>query len=71
MPRMERSQAINESLWETEDAIRRHEAEGDLGPQFIELARAVYRTNDQRCEVKRKINLLLGSSLLEEKQYAE
>ena len=63
--------AINESLWETEDAIRRHEAEGDFGPQFIELARAVYRTNHQRCEVKRKINLLLGSSLLEEKQYAE
>ena len=44
-------------------------AEQDFGPRFVELARAVYRTNDRRSEIKREINVLLGSSLIEEKSY--
>ena len=62
---------INEALWEIEDDIRDHERAGDFGSGFIDLARAVYRTNDHRSEVKRRINELLGSRLIEEKSYAE
>jgi hypothetical protein len=62
--------AANENLWETEDAIRDCERDGDFGPKFIELARSVYRTNDRRAAVKRQINELLGSQIIEEKSYA-
>lgn len=62
---------INEQLWEIEDEIRRCELAKDFGSKFIDLARAVYRTNDQRSEVKRRINDLLGSRLVEEKQYVQ
>lgn len=62
--------ATNERLWEIEDAIRECERCGDFGPDFIELARAVYRFNDQRAMLKREINLLLGSQIIEEKSYA-
>jgi hypothetical protein len=62
--------AVNEALWDVEDAIRRCDAEGDFGPRFIELARAVYRNNDHRAELKRRINALLGCGRQEEKQYA-
>ncbi len=61
--------AINATLWDIEDAIRRCEAEGDFGPRFIALARAVYKTNDRRAEVKKKINLLSGARIVEEKSY--
>jgi hypothetical protein len=61
--------AINEALWDIEDAIRRCEADSDFGPRFIELARAVYKTNDRRAEVKKKINLLSGARIVEEKSY--
>jgi hypothetical protein len=60
---------VNDSLWEIEDNIRRCEQRQDFGPQFIQLARSVYRTNDQRAELKRQINQLLGSQLIEEKDY--
>jgi hypothetical protein len=60
---------INEQLWNIEDAIRDCERRGDFGQQFIELARAVYHTNDRRAAVKRKINELLGSAIVEEKSY--
>jgi hypothetical protein len=60
---------INERLWEIEDALRGCEAQGDFGPQFVALARAVYTTNDRRVAVKRQIDVLLGSPLLEQKQY--
>lgn len=46
------------------------EREGDFGPQFIELARSVYHSNDRRAALKREINELLGSKLVEEKSYA-
>lgn len=62
--------AVNESLWWIEDDIRECERAKDFGPKFIELARAVYVTNDQRAAVKREINDLLGSALIEEKSYA-
>ncbi len=61
---------VNESLWWIEDEIRDCERAKDFGPKFIELARAVYVTNDQRADVKREINELLGSTLKEEKSYA-
>lgn len=62
--------AINEKLWVIEDDIRDCERAKDFGAKFVELARAVYFTNDERAAVKRKINDLLGSALVEEKSYA-
>jgi hypothetical protein len=61
--------AINAILWEIEDEIRACEAEGDFGPRFVELARSVYRTNDRRSAVKKRINLAFGSAIVEEKFY--
>jgi hypothetical protein len=63
--------AVNETLWQIEDEIRRCERDQDFGPRFIELARSVYRTNDRRAALKRRINDLLGSDLIEEKQYLD
>jgi len=61
---------VNETLWEIEDDIRDCERGRDFGPRFIELARAVYQTNDLRSQLKRKINEAAGSHLVEEKSYA-
>jgi tetratricopeptide (TPR) repeat protein len=61
---------VNERLWEIEDGIRVCEQQQDFGPVFIEHARAVYQTNDQRAAIKRAINELLQSRLVEEKSYA-
>ena len=61
---------INTTLWRVEDDIRECERQKDFGSVFIDLARAVYVTNDKRAELKREINLLLGSALVEEKSYA-
>jgi hypothetical protein len=60
---------VNEALWEIEDEIRVCEGHRDFGPRFIELARAVYHQNDRRASLKRQINELLGSRLIEEKSY--
>ena len=60
---------VNERLWVIEDEIRDCERASDFGPRFVELARAVYRTNDIRADLKRQINTLLGSRLVEEKSY--
>jgi len=62
---------INERLWVIEDDIRDKEAAGTFDAGFIELARAVYITNDERAAVKRRINLKVGSQLIEEKSYAD
>ncbi len=62
--------AINEKLWVIEDDIRDCERSKDFGADFVRLARAVYFTNDERAAVKRHINDLLGSTLVEEKSYA-
>jgi len=60
---------VNAALWDIEDAIRAEEARGRFGPAFIDLARAVYRTNDERAVLKRRIDEALGSALVEEKSY--
>jgi hypothetical protein len=61
--------AVNLALWQIEDDIRQCERQQDFGPRFIELARSVYFTNDRRSALKREINHLLGSRLVEEKSY--
>lgn len=60
---------INGRLWDVEERIREHERRGDFGAEFVRLARAVYQTNDQRTRVKREIDLLFESPILEEKSY--
>lgn len=62
---------VNEALWDIEDDIRDCERQKDFGTQFIELARAVYRTNDERAALKRQINEKRRSELVEEKSYAK
>lgn len=61
--------SVNEALWCIEDDIRACERNADFGPTFVDLARAVYRTNDRRAALKRAINELTGSALIEEKSY--
>ena len=63
--------AINEKIWDIEDDIRECESRKDFGEQFIELARGVYHTNDKRAAVKKQINLLTGSGIIEEKSYTD
>lgn len=60
---------VNADLWAIEDDIRACEARRDFGPAFVALARAVYVTNDERAAIKKRINLLLGSTIVEEKSY--
>src|SRR5262249_48853095 len=60
---------VNAKLWDVEDAIRDCEARSDFGEPFIELARTVYRLNDERSRLKKAINLASGSRLVEEKSY--
>jgi hypothetical protein len=60
---------VNEKLWVIEDDIRDEERAKRFGQRFIELARAVYVTNDERAQIKKRINTLLGSSIVEEKSY--
>ncbi|MBS0557461.1 MAG: hypothetical protein JSR27_08630 [Proteobacteria bacterium] len=62
---------INQQLWDIEDEIRVKEKAQEFDARFIELARAVYFTNDQRAAVKRAINVKLGSQLVEEKSYQD
>jgi len=61
---------VNERIWGTEDDIRDHERRQDFGPNFIRLARAVYHDNDARARLKRQINALLDSTIVEEKSYS-
>ena len=61
---------INQKLWIVEDDLRDCERKKDFGTKFVELARAVYYTNDERAAIKREINDALGSALVEEKSYA-
>ncbi len=60
---------VNEALWDVEDELRFCEQRQDFGPEFVELARSVYRHNDRRSVLKREINKLLDSRLVEEKSY--
>lgn len=63
--------SINEALWDIEDDIRDEERQKNFADRFIELARSVYVTNDKRAEAKKKINIHLGSDIVEEKSYQE
>jgi hypothetical protein len=63
--------AVNQRLWQIEDDIRDCERAGDFGAHFVALARSVYRENDERAAIKKRINLALGSEIVEEKSYAE
>jgi hypothetical protein len=62
---------VNGQLWDIEDDIRDKERDSQFDAKFIELARAVYVTNDERAALKRRINVKLGSALVEEKSYKE
>jgi hypothetical protein len=62
-------QAVNEQLWDIEDRIRDKEAARSFDQDFIELARAVYHRNDERAAIKKRINVALGSRIVEEKSY--
>jgi hypothetical protein len=62
---------INEKLWDVEDRLRDKERARTFDQEFIELARSVYFTNDERAAVKREINTKLGSKIVEEKSYAK
>jgi len=61
---------INNQLWILEDDIRKREDREDFGDAFIQLARSIYLTNDDRAAAKRDINILLNSEIVEEKSYA-
>ena len=62
---------INKTLWDIEDTIREKEKAEEFDEEFVELARSVYITNDQRAAVKKEINLLTKSELVEEKSYSD
>ena len=62
---------INQQLWNIEDDIRDQERQKDFGDTFIQLARAVYVTNDKRAALKKDVNILMGSDLIEEKSYQD
>jgi hypothetical protein len=63
-------QAVNERLWDIEDEIRDKEREHAFDAVFIALARSVYVENDERAAIKKRINVALGSTIVEEKSYA-
>ncbi len=63
--------AINEELWVIEDDIRDKERVKEFDDRFIELARAVYFTNDKRAAAKKELNVYLGSQIVEEKSYQD
>ena len=62
---------VNERLWDIEDRIRDKEARQTFDREFIELARAVYICNDERAAIKKRINVQLGSRIVEEKSYKQ
>lgn len=68
-PLIDGLRTVNEALWDIEDHIRDCERQKDFGPRFVELARGVYHSNDRRAALKRDLNALLGSELVEEKSY--
>ena len=63
--------AVNTELWDVEDKLRELEKSRTFNTEFIELARSVYYLNDRRAELKRNINILSGSDLIEEKSYED
>ncbi len=70
-PEFSELKRVNEQLWEIEDDIRDKERNQCFDDGFIALARAVYVTNDQRADIKKRLNIKLGSDLVEEKSYSD
>jgi predicted nucleic acid-binding Zn-ribbon protein len=62
---------INKRLWQVEDDVRDKELRQEFDAKFIELARSVYRLNDERAKLKKTINQTLNSELVEEKSYKD
>ena len=69
--RVDQLSEVNSKLWDIEDWIRDCEKELRFDKEFVELARSVYKLNDERSEIKRHINLLTKSQLIEEKSYSK
>ena len=63
--------SVNEKLWDIEDGIRVKEAAQSFDDEFVQLARSVYKANDERAAIKRELNQILGSALVEEKSYPD
>lgn len=61
---------VNIAIWEAEDVVRMHERSGQFGPEFVATARTTYGNNDRRAGLKRQINVLMNSTLVEEKSHA-
>ncbi|MFE0757509.1 DUF6165 family protein [Inquilinus sp. NPDC058860] len=62
---------VNQALWNVEDELRELERKQDFGAEFVRLARSVYVLNDERAAIKRRINIASGSTIIEEKLYAD
>lgn len=67
----EKLKKINEQLWDVEDELRSLESKGDFGQDFINKARSVYFLNDERAALKKAVNILTGSTLVEAKSYID
>jgi hypothetical protein len=63
--------AVNEQLWDIEDQLRAMEAQKEFGDEFVQLARSVYKLNDKRAAIKRRLNEIFGSKMVEEKSYTD
>jgi uncharacterized protein Yka (UPF0111/DUF47 family) len=68
---VKRLKSVNEAIWDIEDGIRAREAIGKFDDEFIQLARSVYINNDERAAIKREINGITASGLMEEKSYTD
>lgn len=68
-PHKEDLKYVNNVIWDLEDSIRIYEDEGNFGEEFIDKARNIYKYNDERARIKKKINLDQGSDIIEEKSY--
>jgi hypothetical protein len=64
-------QKVNEEIWDFEDIVREGERTQTFGDEFLATARGIYKANDQRSRLKRELNELLESEIIEEKSYAE
>jgi hypothetical protein len=71
LPEWEGLLRVNGELWVIEDDLRELEAAQDFSDAFVQAARSVYFTNDRRAELKKSVNISLGSALVEEKSYAD
>ena len=67
----EKLKAINEQLWDVEDDLRILESKQDFGEDFVNKARCVYFLNDERAALKRAVNVLTGSAIVEAKSYVD